>query len=323
MKFIAELCQNHNGDFNTLCHMVDAAAEGGASHIKIQHIYSRNLVFRAQFEQGLKQDDIVKAIHRPWEPEFDRLKGLELSDKDCMRFVELVTSLGLTPMTTCFTRGDISRIKEQGFKTIKVASYDCASFPMLKELSNNFDYLYVSTGASFDDEIKHASNILTKYAKAFSFLHCVTQYPTPLDEMHLNRINWLKQFTNNVGFSDHSLVSRDGLIAAKAAIVCGANIIERHFTIKDPQETKDGPVSIDKEGIRALINFASLTHEDQCRQLDTENSGWRQMLGFSQRWLSDKELLNRDYFRGRFASPRREGSYLASEMIFNWEETPL
>ena len=40
------------------------------------------------------------------------------------------------------------------------------------------------------------------------------------------------------------------------------------------------------------------------------------------RKLSDEEILNRNYYRGRFASPRNE-SFKGKRMIFNWEETPL
>lgn len=323
MKFIAELCQNHNGDFDTVRRMVDAAAEGGASHVKIQHIYVRNLVFRPEFEEGLERDGRVLVIRRPWQPEYERLKILELSDDECARFVEYVESLGLIPMTTCFTRGDVERIWQQGFRVVKVASYDCASFPMLRELATRFNHLYVSTGATFDDELRHAADVLRARAKGYSLLHCVTQYPTPLDAMHLKRIGWLQQFADEVGFSDHSLVSRDGVLAAMAAIACGADVVERHFTISNASETKDGPVSIGKEDIRALINFAKLSRADQYAQLADVHPGWERMLGQAERWLSDSEILNRDYYRGRFATPRREGSHRLAEMVLNWEETPL
>lgn len=323
MKFIAELCQNHNGDFDTLRRMVDAAAEGGASHIKIQHIYVRSLVYRPEFEEGLEQGGVQKAIRRPWQTEYNRLKGLELSEDECARFVEYVESLGLVPMTTCFARGDAEPIVQQGFRTVKVASYDCASFPMLRELAQRFDYLYVSTGATFDDELRHAADVLRQFAKGYSLLHCVTQYPTPLEAMHLNRVRWLRQFADEVGFSDHSLVSRDGMVAAKAAVVCGAEVVERHFTIADPSETKDGPVSITKEDIQSLMAFACHSPADQRALLSEEHPDWELMLGQTERWLSDAELLNRDYYRGRFATPRREGAHRVAEMIHNWEETPL
>lgn len=323
MKFIAELCQNHNGNFDTVRRMVDTAAESGASHIKIQHIYARNLVYRTEFEHGLEQHGQVLAIRRPWQLEYDRLKGLELSEDECARFVEYVESVGLVPMTTCFARGDIEQIAQQGFRTVKVASYDCASFPMLRELAARFDYLYVSTGATFDDELRHAAHVLREHAKGYSLLHCVTQYPTPLEAMHLNRIGWLRQFTDEVGFSDHSLVSRDGVVAAKAAIFCGAEVVERHFTISSASETKDGPVSITADDIRALVDFAGLSRDDKHAHLVEAYPGWEQMLGQAERWLSDAEMLNRDYYRGRFATPRRKGANRLAEMALNWEETPL
>ena len=42
MILIAELCQNHNGSEDTLWGMLDNAVESGATHVKIQHIYSKN-----------------------------------------------------------------------------------------------------------------------------------------------------------------------------------------------------------------------------------------------------------------------------------------
>ena len=71
--------------------------------------------------------------------------------------------------------------------------------------------------------------------KDFAFLHCVTKYPTPNSMMNIARINFLKQFTDDVGFSDHSNPDESGLDAAKYAFTRGATILERHFTILDAQ----------------------------------------------------------------------------------------
>ena len=43
------------------------------------------------------------------------------------------------------------------------------------------------------------------------------------------------------------------------------------------------------------------------------------MIGSEKRNLSDSELLNRDYYRGRFATPRKKSNN-GLNMIFNWEE---
>jgi N,N'-diacetyllegionaminate synthase len=322
MKIIAELCQNHNGSFENVKRMVDQAALSGATHVKIQTIYAQNLAFRPQFEEGLEQDGRILAIKRPWQAEYDRLKKLELTPEQCAAFVECCRQAGVEPLTTCFARGNVKEIRDQGFRMIKVASYDCASYPLLRELAANYEFLFVSTGATFEDEIRHASSVLQQAGADFAFLHCVTIYPTPLDEMHLARLSWLRQFAPYVGFSDHSLVRRDGIIAAKAAIALGAEVVERHFTILGPEETKDGPVSISPDQLRELCAFAKLPREEQLNRLNHEHPGWNVVKGRAQREMSDAELLNRDYYRGRFATPRQARDHRASTMIFNWEETP-
>jgi sialic acid synthase SpsE len=323
ISIIAELCQNHLGDSELLRRMIYKAVDSGATHVKIQHIYSRNLTYRPQFENGLSDGENTISIKRPWRTEYDRLKQLELSNEQCRKFVSYVQSLGATPLTTCFSRDSIPKIQSQGFKSVKVASYDCASFQMLRELRDHFDEIIVSTGATFSNEIVFAAKILKTHPNA-SFLHCVTIYPTPLNEMHLSRINWLNQYMPVIGFSDHSLVNRDGILASKAAIVLGAKIIERHFTLLESDASKDGPVSIGPNHLLELSKFSSLSREEQEQQLEEEYPGWRNiLLGKPDRSLSNSELLNRDYYRGRFASPRLNGNHASSLMIYNWEETPI
>jgi len=324
VALIAELCQNHNGQFAVVEQMIDRAAEAGATHVKLQNIYADTVAYRPQFEEGLVQDGKTRAIKRPYRPEYERLKGLELTPEQCVRFVELAKKAGLVPMTTCFARAHVRAIAQQGFEVIKVASYDCASFAMLRELASQFREVVVSTGATYDDEIRFAARILHDKlgADRFAFLHCVTLYPTPLEEMHLARLEWLRALAPRVGFSDHSLVTRDGVIAAKAALALGAELVERHFTVLEADQSRDGPVSITPALLRELAAWTKLEIPERQARLDRETPNWRVMTGQAQRALSDGELLNRDYYRGRFASPR-PGAAPGTRMIFNWEETPL
>jgi len=319
-KLIAEFCQNHNGDFELLKKMVEAAASAGATHGKMQTIFADTIAFRPQFEDGLIQNGEVKSIKRPYLKEYNRLKNLEISSSNTKKFVQICNANGLIPMTTCFVREHVNHIAELGFYSIKVASYDCASFPLLKELSKKFDEIIVSTGATYDDEVIHAAEILKD--TNFSMLHCVTLYPTPLEQMHMARMEWLSTLSPSVGYSDHSLVSDTGLLASKAALALGADIIERHFTLLPPSETRDGPVSVNREQFQELSNFSKLCLDDRLSKMDKDYPNWRIVIGQKYRELSDGELLNRDYYRGRFASPRKE-TRMGDRMIYNWEGVPL
>lgn len=317
IKIIAELCQNHNGELETLERMVEAVATTGATHVKIQNIFADNLTYRAQFENGLSQNNIIKSIKRPYEDEYKRLKKLELGERKIERFISLANQYNLTPLTTCFSRDNILEIKKQGFKSIKVASYDCASFQMLRELKDNFHDIIVSTGATYDEEIILASKIL--HDTNFSFLHCITIYPTPLEKLNLSRIEWLEKFSKNVGFSDHTLVKENDIKASKIALACGAKIIERHFTILEEDKTKDGPVSINQEQLSEIVEFSKLQHKDQMNEINSWNIDLKKIMGNPIRELSDEEILNRDYYRGRFAS-KRYNKNQPEKMIYNWDE---
>jgi N,N'-diacetyllegionaminate synthase len=320
VKLITEFCQNHNGDFNILAKMVAQAAESGATYGKMQNIYADTVTYRPQFESGLVENGIVCSIKRPYMDEYKRLKKLEITLEDTEKFIQLCNENGLVPITTCFARSHVNILSDLGFKSIKVASYDCSSFQMLRELKEKFTEIIVSTGAMNNDEIIHAASILRN--TNFSMLHCVTLYPTPLDNLHLNRMKWLQTLCPKVGYSDHSHTANTGLIASKLAMASGAEIIERHFTILPANETKDGPVSINPKQLKELYDFSQLSADDQLISIKKEFPDWAIMLGDINRHLSQEELLNRDYYRGRFASPR-SNSKDGKNMIFNWEETPI
>lgn len=317
MKFIAELCQNHNGSYKNLKKMTIECAKSGADIIKLQYIMSNTLSFRPQFEEGLKKGKQIISIKRPYLEEVKRLKKLEIKNSDLKKFVKLCNSLNVEPAITCFTRQDVNIINKIGFKTVKIASYDCASFQLLRDVKNKFNKIIVSTGATFDNEIKKAASILK--GKNFIFLHCVTIYPTPLESINLERINFLKKFTNKVGFSDHSLgFIKNRNLASMMAVYLGAEYIERHITILDKDKTKDGKVSIQPEDIRKIKTFSSLSKSKQLNFLKKNfEFNIERLRGHKYRKLTKEEILNRDYYKGRFVSK------IGSREIYNWEEVNL
>jgi sialic acid synthase SpsE len=313
---IAECCQNHNGDRTILQRMIHAAAESGADFVKIQAIRSRELTQRPRFEEGLTDPDgTVRAIARPFQPELQRLARLDLTLEDEAWFVDECHRAGVPPMTTVFTRTAAREVAELGYEAVKIASYDCASVPLLRDARKHWARIVVSTGATFDPEIERAAEELS--GAEVTFLHCVTLYPTPLKELHLRRMNWLRRFSPRVGLSDHTEPASTGLWASKIALALGAVCVERHFTVLDPGQTRDGPVSINPAMLKELRAFADRPRMERMHLVEREHPAWEVTLGQARRDLSARELLNRDYYRGRFAS-KVEG-----QDVYNWEDVPL
>ena len=313
---ITELCQNHNGDRKLLQEMIHASAENGADIVKIQTIRSKELTHRPEFDEGSVVNGEVKTIKRPFESEYERLKKLDLKLEDESWFIKECLKYGVSPMTTVFTKSGLKEVKDLGYEAIKIASYDCASYSLLEEVKKSFSKIFISTGATYDHEIEKAAKILN--GSDFEFLHCVTIYPTPLEQLHLSRINHLRKYSSKVGYSDHSHVKNTGIIASKIALGLGASCIERHFTILEDDQTKDGPVSITPLELKELSDFNKMSRFEQVNKINKEMPNWQDIvLGNPKRELSEIELLNRDYYRGRFASK------VDGKVIYNWDSTPV
>ena len=322
IKYIAELCQNHNGKEKNLDEMLDRCVESGADYVKLQYIFSKNLVFRPIFETGFSKGNKILSIKRPFKEEYKRLKSIELKNKVYEKFVTKCEKLGVKPMITCFSRDNVNTLYNMGYKDIKIASYDCSSFEMIREMSKKFDNIVMSTGATYLDEINKSCEILIKSKKKFSLLHCVTIYPTPINKINLKKINFLKnKFKVQVGFSDHSeSFNKKKNLASKLSIYFGAELIERHITILPKDMSKDGKVSILPEDILEIKKFSKLKKDDQKIHLkdiynfDVKNLENKKL----DLALSHEELLNRYFYKGRF------GSILGNKrIVYNWDEVSL
>ena len=141
-KLILEICQNHNGSSKLLKEMVHAASETGAKYVKIQDINSKELTKRLRFESGKIKNRKLLVIKRPYMSELNRLKKLDMKREFISNFVDYSIKYGLIPMVTPFTYNSFNRLKNQKVKAIKIASYDCSSFQLIRDISakllNNF-----------------------------------------------------------------------------------------------------------------------------------------------------------------------------------------
>jgi sialic acid synthase SpsE len=306
MTVIAEMCQNHNGDVGLLKEMVSRSIEAGAGIVKFQLIFANMLSKRERFESGeTLQNGKQACIKRPYLTEFERLKRLEISMNDLADMADLCRSSGVTPMCTAFTIDSLDLVKQMGFDVVKIASYDCASTQMLCQANEKFSEIFVSTGSTFNSEIEEATRIVSP--EKLRLLHCVTIYPTPLDLMNLRKIYELKKICNVVGFSDHSNTVDDGIKAAVAARFFGATFVERHFTVLGPKDSRDGIVSIGEKEVEELVELYSSPVGAVEIWLKKYFPEFQELYASLRLGLSEEEMLNRDYYRGRFVNKNSSG----------------
>lgn len=318
-KIIAELCQNHNADKGLIVDMVAAAAEAGADIVKLQTIHSSQLSKRPRFDSGLIEGQITKTIKRPFASELSRLSKLDIDDSCVDAFLGACESNHVVPMTSIFTRDVVRKTFSQGFKNIKLASFDCISYPLVNDIiSCSPNLLIVSTGCTYESEIKRMAYILASTSETIetSMLHCISIYPTPLSEANLSRIDFLKDLSPSVGLSDHSSYQASGLDLLKCAVTIGIDYVERHFTILPKDQTKDGVVSLSPLELAEARVICDWSAQQKSDFLSCHNDLKELTYGCATRELSHSELLNRDYYQGRFASVSVNG-----DIVFNWDNS--
>lgn len=313
MKIIAELCQNHLGNPDRLLQMAIEARGSGATHAKIQALYSEELVFRSAYEDGSLE---AEGLVRPFDKERERLQGLDLTSDTEKAFVDLCNEIGITPMITVFSHRGLDRALKAGFSSFKIASYDCGSRSLISRVLKHSKELVVSTGATVWSEVKKTSELLQQKAPegcSVALLHARTVYPTPLEQLRLSRMLALAGFGFEVGLSDHSSPSEANLDASFLSLWMGGSVIERHFTILSPSETRDGPVSVNPEQLAEIVDFAHKSKQDQLKAVQGRILQKPEALLCSSLNPDRGEEISSRYYKGRVAS------WSGSRQVFAWE----
>jgi N,N'-diacetyllegionaminate synthase len=165
---------------------------------------------------------------------------------------------------------------------IKIPSGEITNLPYLRVVGSQSKPIIMSTGMSTVQEISDAIKVLLSMGTKKSnitLLHCNTAYPTPMEDVNLKAISFLKkQFDIQVGFSDHTI----GIEAPIAAVAIGASIIEKHFTLDKSMIGPDHAASLEFEEFKKLI--------EGCREMELA-------LGnpdSPERKFSQGEMINRE-----------------------------
>ena len=114
--------------------------------------------------------------------------------------------------------------------------------------------VYLSTGMCTLGEIEEALHVFLSSGlkrEQVTIMHCVSAYPTPLNEVNLNVLHTLKSaFGCNIGFSDHTL----GITAAISAVTMGATVVEKHLTLDRLMKGPDHLASLEPIEFRQMVH---------------------------------------------------------------------
>jgi N,N'-diacetyllegionaminate synthase len=247
--FIAEAGVNHNGSIKKALKLVDIAANAGADYVKFQ-ITNSNLISRSAKKAQYQKKNSKKA----YESQHDMIKKVELDwDKAHKKIINRCRIKKIGFMTSAFCVDDAKKVKKLKVNIYKIPSGELTNTPLLKYIGSLNRRTILSTGMSTTKEVDVAVKTLIKSGlkiKNLVILQCTSAYPTPIDELNLNTIKFLKdRYKVDVGLSDHSL----GILTPIVAVALGASYIEKHFTISKDLVGPDHKASLSPNELNVLI----------------------------------------------------------------------
>lgn len=235
---IAEIGNNHEGNFNNAKKLINLAAKAGADAVKFQTFKTNNFVLK----KNLKRFNQLKNFELKFE-QFKMLK--KIANKKKLKFIS--TPLDIASGEFLLEQIDI----------IKIASGDNNFFPLIEKILKSGKSMIISTGMTNIHHIRDLIKFIYKFynkkdaKKKIAFLHCVTSYPVEDRFANLKSIQYLqKKLKFTIGYSDHTI----GNEACIAAVAMGARIIEKHITLdKKFSNFRDHAISADFKDFKSLI----------------------------------------------------------------------
>lgn len=258
---IAELSGNHHGALSGALALVEAAAEAGATTIKVQCFDPQTMTldvddsrFKVQggIWDGRRLADIYREQHTPWDwiPHlFDKARYL-----------------GLKVGSSVFCQPSADFIADLNPDFIKIASLEIVDTPLIEHVARKGLPMVISTGMAVDLEIDAACTAAREAAQVGVTL-LFTPEGYPAEFVDLTKIARMKQkwIGSEIGFSDHTLSET----LPAAAISHGATMIEKHLTLSRAGGLDASFSMTPSEFARMVIH---------CREIEgvtTKGANWR------------------------------------------------
>ena len=214
--------------FEEAKNLIDSAKEIGFDAIKIQTFEANTITTRKNFFNLGVTGHVSQ---------YDFFQKMEVSKELQLEVVKYANDVGLPIYSAPSHIKDLETMKKMNPPAYKIGSDLACHTQLLKEVAKFDKPIILSTGMCTMDEVKRSvKSILNEGNDQIIILHCVSDYPTKIEESNLNAITTMKnEFDFPVGYSDHTI----GTLIPLAASIMGANMLEKHFRHPDNSKHAD------------------------------------------------------------------------------------
>lgn len=246
---IAEAGVNHNGQLETAIKLVEAAKEAGADCVKFQAFTADEIAVK-----DTPKTEYQKRSGPAGESQYEMLQRCELAAAEFVAVKQRCDELGIDFLVTPFSVRWVEELEGMGAAAYKIGSGNLAVPELLEAIGRTGKPVILSTGMSDLAQAERAIAVIQKAGCGeLAVLHCVSLYPTRLDQVNLRAMAVLgEKMELAVGFSDHTTEEITGALAVAA----GAVILEKHLTLDRNMEGPDHAMSLEPEQLRRYIAMA-------------------------------------------------------------------
>jgi N-acetylneuraminate synthase len=218
---IGEIGINHNGDIQIAKRLIDAVFASQWDCVKFQKRTPEVTVPEAQ-KNVMRETPWGKMTYLEYRHRVEFGKAqFDYIDRYCRE----------KPLDWTASVWDLQSLEFMlGYEIpfIKIPSALLTHDALVAEAARSGIPLIISTGMSTLEEIDHAVNLIMKHGEKPVIMHTNSTYPTPLHELNLALIPFLKErYGCVVGYSGHEM----DLEPTVVAVSLGAKVIERHITV--------------------------------------------------------------------------------------------
>jgi sialic acid synthase SpsE/mannose-6-phosphate isomerase-like protein (cupin superfamily) len=246
---VLEMANNHMGD---VAHGLRVISEFGAVCRSFPQF---KFAFKLQYRDldtfihpSMRGRDDIKYIKR--------FSETRLTREDFDRLVVKIREEGFLAMSTPFDNASVATVVDQKLDILKIASCSFTDWPLLEQAAQTDLPIIASTAGADLEDVDRVVSFLSHRKKNFAIMHCVGEYPTADEKMHISQIDYLRQRYPGVrvGFSTHENPANTEIV--KMAVAKGASIFEKHVGV----ETEKYPLnaySASPAQMRAWLEAAS------------------------------------------------------------------
>ena len=233
---IAEISGNHKGNKKRFLKLVESACKNGADLVKIQTYEPQDITLNIKSNKFKIKKGLWKNTHL-WEL-YKKASTPYSWHKEAFKIASKNKKI---IFSSPFSKRGVDLLEKLKVKIYKIASFEITDLKLINYIASKNKPIIISTGMANLNEIKNAVREIKKFHSKIIILHCVSNYPTNLEDVNLKRIIYLKKIFKNlkIGLSDHT----NDIYSSIAAQSYGVTVIEKHFNI-DKKRTPDSSFSI-------------------------------------------------------------------------------